>query len=74
MIIIDNGTVKIKIGRSGVDYPSVIIDTVSGYPHAISDNAASPPKKIYFGKELVGKLQKFWTISSRIRLIFGIVP
>jgi actin-related protein len=74
MIIIDNGTVKIKIGRSGVDYPSVIIDTVSGYPHAISDNDASPPKKIYFGKELVGKLQKFWTISSRIRLIFGIVP
>ena len=66
MIIIDNGTVKIKIGRSGVDYPSVIIDTVSGYPHVISDNDASPPKKIYFGKELAGVLE-----ANNYKIEFG---
>lgn len=52
MIIIDNGTDTVKIGRSGVDYPSVIIDTVTGYPHVISENDATPPKKMYYGKEL----------------------
>lgn len=52
MIIIDNGTETVKIGRSGVDYPSVIINTVTGYPHVISENDATPPKKMYFGKEL----------------------
>lgn len=57
MIIIDNGTESVKIGRSGVDYPSVIIDTISGYPHVISENDASPPKKIYFGKELAAVLE-----------------
>jgi actin-related protein len=57
MIVIDNGTETVKIGRSGVDYPSVIIDTISGYPHVISENDASPPKKIYFGKELAQVLE-----------------
>jgi actin-related protein len=50
MIIIDNGTETIKIGRSGVDYPSVIINTVAGEAHAISENDASPQKRVYFGK------------------------
>jgi actin-related protein len=36
MIIIDNGTEKVKIGRSGVDYPSILINTVTGKPHIIS--------------------------------------
>jgi hypothetical protein len=36
MIIIDNGTETVKIGRSGVDYPSIIISTVAGKPHVIS--------------------------------------
>ena len=52
MIIIDNGTETIKIGRSGVDYPSVIINTVTGFPSARTDNDATPPKKMYFGKDL----------------------
>ena len=52
MIIIDYGTETVKIGRSGVDYPSVIINTVTGYPSVISDNDATPPKNMYFGKEL----------------------
>ena len=52
MIVIDNGTETIKIGRSGSDYPSVIIDTVAGVPHVVSENDATPPKRIYFGKEL----------------------
>jgi actin-related protein len=52
MIIIDNGTETVKIGRSGVDYPSILISTVAGKPHVISENDATPPKKMYFGKEL----------------------
>jgi actin-related protein len=36
MIIIDNGTETVKIGRSGVDYPSIIINTVAGKPKVIS--------------------------------------
>ena len=50
MIIIDNGTETVKIGRSGTDYPSVIIDTVAGYAQALSDNDATPPKRVYYGK------------------------
>lgn len=52
MIVIDNGTESIKIGRSGVDYPSIIINTVTGKPYVITENDATPPKKMYFGKEL----------------------
>jgi actin-related protein len=50
MIIIDNGTETVKIGRSGSDYPSVIINTVTGIPQVDKDNDATPPKKMYFGK------------------------
>ncbi len=53
MVVIDNGTDTVKFGRSGTDYPSLIIDTVSGYPQVISENDATPPKKMYFGKELL---------------------
>lgn len=52
MIIIDNGTQTVKIGRSGSDYPSVIINTVTGIPQVDKDNDATPPKKMYFGKQL----------------------
>ena len=52
MIIIDNGTETVKIGRSGSDYPSIIITTVTGIPPSISEHDAIPPKKMYFGKEL----------------------
>lgn len=52
MIIIDNGSEAVRIGRSGVDYPSIVINTVTGMPSAITENDATPPKKMYFGREL----------------------
>jgi actin-related protein len=30
VVVIDNGTDTIKIGMSGVDYPQIVIDTVTG--------------------------------------------
>lgn len=66
MIIIDNGTETVKIGRSGVDYPSIIIDTLSGYPNVISENDASPQEKIYFGKKLANVLE-----SKKYNIDFG---
>lgn len=52
MIIIDNGTESVKIGRSGMDFPSIIIPTIAGYPHVISENDVATPKRVYFGKDL----------------------
>jgi actin-related protein len=52
LIIIDNGTESVKIGRSGMDYPSIIIPTTAGYPHVISENDVATPKRVYFGKDL----------------------
>ncbi len=35
-----------------MDFPSIIIPTIAGYPHVISENDVATPKRVYFGKDL----------------------